>query len=198
MGPTDRANGRRELVTALALCVLGAGVALFAADRPWVHARAVQGSLQVPLSVRGGSLAPVTPAFAVVGLAGALGLLATRGVVRRILGLVLGASGVTAAAAAARSAHPGAGELADRAGAALGTASGTASGISHTAWGWIAMLGSVLFALAGVMALLRGPSWPGMGARYETPAAPTAAATSADDSALEQWRALDRGEDPTV
>jgi uncharacterized membrane protein (TIGR02234 family) len=80
----------------------------------------------------------------------------------------------------------------------LGTASGTASGISHTAWGWIAMLGSVLFALAGVMALLRGPSWPGMGARYETPAAPTAAATSADDSALEQWRALDRGEDPTV
>jgi uncharacterized membrane protein (TIGR02234 family) len=198
LSSTDRANGRRELVAALMGCVLGAGVTLFAADRPWVHARVVAGSLQLPLSVRGGSLEPMTPAFAVVGLAGALGLVASRGVVRRFIGLLVCASGVTAALAAVGSVHPGAGDLADRAGALVGTGSGTASEISHTAWGWLAVLGSVLFALAGAAAVLRGPSWPGMGARYEAPAAPAPRAAAAEDSALEQWRALDRGEDPTL
>jgi len=195
---TDRANGRRELVLALAGCVVGAGVALFAADRPWVHANAAQGPLQVPLSVRGGSLEPMTPAFAVVGLAGALGLLATRGVLRRLIGVLVCASGVVAAVAALGSVRPDASDLADRAGAALGTASGTASEISHTAWGWVAVLGSLVFALAGAAAVLRGPSWPGMGARYEAPAAPAPRVGTADDSALEQWRAMDRGEDPTL
>ncbi|HZE65258.1 MAG TPA: Trp biosynthesis-associated membrane protein [Sporichthyaceae bacterium] len=191
-------NGRRELVAALAGCVLGAGVVLFAADRPWVHARAGQGALQVPLSVRGGSLTPVTPALAVVGLAGALGLVATRGVLRRLTGVLVCASGVVAAVAALGSVHPGAGDLTDRAGAALGTASGTVSAIRHTGWGWVAVLGSVVFALAGAAAVARGPRWPGMSARYETPVAAPARAAAPDDSALEQWRALDRGEDPTL
>jgi uncharacterized membrane protein (TIGR02234 family) len=192
------ANGRRELVLALAGCVLGAGVTLFAADRPWVHARAVQGSLQVPLSVRGGSLTAAVPAFAVVGLAGALGLLATRGVGRRITGLVILAAGLGATQNAAANLRPTSGDLAERAGAALGTASGAATAVSHTAWGVLAMIGAAVFTLAGAAATVRGPRWPGMGARYETPVVPTPNATSTDDSALEQWRALDRGEDPTV
>jgi uncharacterized membrane protein (TIGR02234 family) len=196
--PTDRTNGRRELVAALSGCVLGAGLVLFAADRPWVHARAVQGSLQVPLSVRGGSLQPITPAFAVVGLAGALGLVATRGVLRQLIGVLVCAGGVVAAVAAVGSAHPGAPELADRAGAALGTASGTASAIGHTGWGWVAVLGSVVFALAGAAAAVRGPRWPGMSARYESPVAAAPRAATVEDSTLEQWRALDRGEDPTL
>jgi uncharacterized membrane protein (TIGR02234 family) len=195
---TGPADGRRELMLALAGCVLGAGVTLFAADRPWVHARAVQGALQVPLSVRGGSLAAAVPAFALVGLAGALGLLATRGVGRRITGLVILAAGLAAAQNAAQHVRPNAADLADRAGSALGTASGTAASVSHTAWGVLAMLGSVVFALAGAAATVRGPRWPGMGARYGTPVAPATAPASADDSALEQWRALDRGEDPTA
>jgi uncharacterized membrane protein (TIGR02234 family) len=198
MSAHHRTNARRELVATLAGCVLGAAVALFAADRPWVHARAVQGELQVPLSVRGGSLAPMTPAFAVVGLAGALGLVATRGVLRRLIGVLVCASGVVAAVAALRSVRPGAADLADRAGAALGTASGTASAIRHTGWGWAAVLGSLLVALSGAAAVLRGSRWPGMSARYEAPAGAAPRAVTAEDSALEQWRALDRGEDPTL
>jgi uncharacterized membrane protein (TIGR02234 family) len=195
---TDRANGRRELVAALAGCVLGAGLVLFAADRPWVHARAVQGALQVSLSVRGGSLQPITPALAVVGLAGALGLVATRGVLRRVIGALVCASGVVAAVVAVGSVHPGAADLADRAGAALGTASGTVSAIQHTGWGWLAVLGSLVFALAGAAAVLRGARWPGMSARYEAPRPTAPRAATGDDSTLEQWRALDRGEDPTL
>jgi uncharacterized membrane protein (TIGR02234 family) len=198
MSATDRTNGRRELVAALAGCVLGAGVTLFASDRPWVHARAAQGAMQVPLSVRGGSLAPMTPAFAVVGLAGAVGLLASRGVLRRLIGALVCASGVVAAVAAFGSVRPGAAELADRAGAALGTASGTANAIRHTAWGWVAVLGSVVVALAGAAAVLRGTRWPGMSARYEAPAGAAPRTATAADSTLEQWRALDRGEDPTL
>jgi uncharacterized membrane protein (TIGR02234 family) len=199
VSPEQRpSNGRRELVLVLVGCVLGAAITLFAADRPWVHARAVQGSLQVPLSVRGGSLEPMTPAFAVVGLAGALGLVATRGVLRRLIGVVVCASGVVAAVSAVRSVRPDAHDLADRAGAALGTASGTASEISHPAWGWLAVLGSVVFALAGAAAVVRGSAWPGMGARYGTPTTPMPRASTTDDSALGQWKALDRGEDPTL
>jgi uncharacterized membrane protein (TIGR02234 family) len=195
---TDRTNDRRELVATLIGCVLGAAVVLFAADRPWVHARAVQGAMQVPLSVRGGSLEPMTPAFAVVGLAGALGLVATRGVLRRLVGVLVCASGVVAAVAALRSVRPGAADLADRAGAALGTATGTTSAIEHTVWGWVAVLGSAVFALAGAAAAVRGSRWPGMSSRYETPGAPATRAANVEDSTLEQWRALDRGEDPTL
>ena len=59
-----------------------------------------------------------------------------------------------------------------------------------------------LLALAGAFTLVRGPSWPGMGARYDTgskggpkPARPSAPGPS---TPIDQWRALDRGEDPTL
>jgi hypothetical protein len=37
-----------------------------------------------------------------------------------------------------------------------------------------------------------------MSSRYETPGAPATRAANVEDSTLEQWRALDRGEDPTL
>ena len=67
--------------------------------------------------------------------------------------------------------------------------------------------------LAGLLVVLRGRSWPGMGRRYErggTPAVPGSAEQPApvparparpqtdEDRHQAAWKALDRGDDPTV
>jgi uncharacterized membrane protein (TIGR02234 family) len=196
------AAGRRELAVAV----------LTAAGRAWVSARAVQGPLQVPLVVRGGASVPEAPALAVVGLAGALALLATRGVVRAATGLIIAGCGIGAAVAAANGARPGAGALADRAGAALGTGSAQVQDVATNGWPVVAVAGALLFACGGALAMARGRRWPGMSARYDAPhRGPATAAAGGQggrgapepnragpDDALEQWRALDRGEDPTI
>ena len=56
--------------------------------------------------------------------------------------------------------------------------------------------GGALVAVAGAATLARGPAWPGMGARYDAPARPAPARR--EDTPIDQWRALDRGEDPTA
>ena len=60
-------------------------------------------------------------------------------------------------------------------------------------------LGGVLVAHAGLKALLRGGSWPGLGSRYERATEPVEyverSGPSRSDVAM--WDALDRGEDPT-
>jgi uncharacterized membrane protein (TIGR02234 family) len=204
--------GRRELAVAVLCCVVGAAAVLTAAGRAWVTARAVQGPLQTPLVVRGGAAVPEAPALAVVGLAGALALLATRGVVRAATGLVIAACGIGAAVAAANGARPGAGALEDRAGAALGTGSAQVQDVATNGWPMVAVAGALLFACGGALAMVRGRRWPGMSARYDAPhrgpatvaaggqggrSAPEPNGARPED-ALEQWRALDRGEDPTI
>jgi uncharacterized membrane protein (TIGR02234 family) len=201
-------NPRREAVLALFGCVVGAGLTLFAAGRPWAEGQAVQGSLRAPLAVSGASLAPVVPALALAALAGALAILATRGLARRLAGFAVQLCGIGAAVAAALQLHPAGTTLAARAGNALGTGSATATG-GGTAWPALAILGGLLVIGAGTAAAWRGPTWPAMSARYEAPAAttrngspateaPTRERTTDGDGALEQWRAMDRGEDPTV
>ena len=78
--PGAAAPGRRALTYAVLLCVAGAGLALATATRTW----AVEVTLRpAPLpAVRetstGATLLPWLPALALVGLAGAGALLATR------------------------------------------------------------------------------------------------------------------------
>jgi hypothetical protein len=61
----------------------------------------------------------------------------------------------------------------------------------HQVWPTVGLVGAALAALGGLVLLLRAGDWPtGLSARYEAPAA---AATSDDP-----WRALDRGDDPTI
>lgn len=196
-------SGRRELAAAVLGCLLGSAVVLLAAGRPWVNAVAVQEPLRVDLSASGGSLSPAVPACALVCLAGTVGVLAARAALRRLIGVAVAAAGLGAAIAAVLAANPGAAELSGRAGEAVGTASATATEISSTLWPWVAVCGALLSAAAGVLATARGTTWPGMSSRYERPlssppeaVAPPAVAET--ETALDQWRALDRGEDPTI
>jgi uncharacterized membrane protein (TIGR02234 family) len=197
-------NPRKEAALALLGCVVGAVLTLFAASRPWVDGRAEQGPLRRSLEVSGGSLAPVVPALGLAALAGVVAVLATRGLARRLVGVALQACGIGVVVAAALQISPDDSTLDDRAGDALGTATAVATG-GGTGWPWLAVVGGLMIIGAGGAAAWHGPLWPAMSARYDkptgtaVPAEPQARERTAEgDAPLEQWRAMDRGEDPTL
>ncbi|MGC4819984.1 Trp biosynthesis-associated membrane protein [Micromonospora sp. DT63] len=184
-------GGRRQLTYAVLLCLAGAALALWAATRGWsVEVTARPAPLPPVREARtGAALLPWLPALALVTLAGGGAVLATRGWVRRLLGVLLGVLGLAVAA-----------------GGAYGLVADLDGGVSRQ-WPALCLLGGLLAAVGGGWTALRGGVWPAMGARYERPArtvtesAPTTVAEPgrmAGRRTTEAWDALDRGEDPTA
>ncbi|SCL23779.1 Trp biosynthesis-associated membrane protein [Micromonospora inyonensis] len=178
---------------AVLLCLAGAGLAVWAATRTW----AVEVTPRpVPLPAlreerSGAALLPWLPALAVVALAGAGAVLATRGGLRRLVGLLILVLGAAVAA-----------------GGGYALAAGFAGDVSRQ-WPALCLLGGLLAAVGGAWTARRGSAWPAMGARYERPArggattadgpaAPGAVVPTRGRGTTDAWDALDRGEDPTV
>ncbi|SCL18640.1 Tryptophan-associated transmembrane protein (Trp_oprn_chp) [Micromonospora pallida] len=184
--------GRRELTYAVLLCLAGAGLAVWAATRTWaVELTPRPAPLPALREARSGAaLLPWLPALAVVALAGAGAVLATRGALRRLVGMLILLLGVAVAAGG---------------GYALGA--GFEGEVSRQ-WPALCLLGGVLATAGGAWTVLRGAAWPAMGARYERPARGAAgtpdeagsagAAARTQGRTADAWDALDRGEDPTV
>jgi hypothetical protein len=172
-------SARRDLALTVAECALGALIALLAISRTW---RVVTGGGPVRLPshrLTGGAVLPWASAVALVGLAGAGALLAVRGRARAALGALLMLAGLALA---------------------VGGVSVAVTGRGSVLWSLLCALGGLLVGHAGLRALLRGPSWPTLGSRYERPAAEPVeyverGGPSSSDVAM--WDALDRGEDPT-
>ena len=194
-----------EFGTALVLDLLGAAGALLVATRAWqvVRVRQPRPLPDEVLAVSGRTVDAAVTALAVVALAGVVALLATRGVARRIVGVIVALVGVgiiwraalaTAAIGATRARalvhehHPG-----------VSLVGGTAPQVStSTTWAALTIVCGALVTLAGVLAGLRGDRWSTMSSRYESRAEaadPDAARTRA---ATSMWNALDRGDDPTA
>jgi len=188
--------GRRELLAALVGCTAGAVLALFAAGRVWAQAAVVEGPARPVVELTGRELAPAAPALALVGLAGALAVLATRAIGRRLAGLLLVLAGFGLAAAAVAGAGDAESVLAREAGAAVGTRTAPTTGLERSVWPWFAVTGGLLVAVAGGLTAVRGPSWPGMSDRYDAPRG--GPPDRASDEPADVWSALDRGEDPTA
>ncbi|WP_327583120.1 Trp biosynthesis-associated membrane protein [Nonomuraea sp. NBC_00507] len=189
-------SNRRELWAWLALTVLGCLLVLLAAGREW--ARVAHPAATAPT---GGDLGPVLTPVALAGLAGVVAVLATKGVGRRAVGVLLALCGA-GAAWGTWTALDGA------------TVTGWVhehntlrSSLGHLPWEiaplWpvVAGAGAALMIAGGVVAIARGGRWAGMSARYERGGARagqsgvSSAAPAHDDKAL--WDALDRGDDPT-
>ncbi|MFI5832937.1 Trp biosynthesis-associated membrane protein [Micromonospora sp. NPDC051300] len=177
------APGRRELAYAVLLCLAGAGLAAWAVTRGWSVEPTARGAL--PSGQRrstGADLLPWASALAYVGLAGGGAVLATRGRLRRALGLLLTGVGL---------------------GVAVGGGVGlTEAGVTRH-WPALVLVGGLALAAGGAFTAARGAGWPAMGARYERRAAGPGGSADADRPAVERgtrdaWDALDRGEDPTV
>ena len=189
---------RRELAAAVVLCLVGASLVLVGVGRTWASVDLPGGPLTggAVVALPGGALVPGVRALGLVGLAGVVALAATRRAGRVVVGglLLLVGAGVVAAvlgpdltAAALRS------DAVRSAGALSPTAP-----VAATGWPSVTALGGLVLALAGLLTVLRGRSWPALGARYE---APGAHATRSDvpsaPTERSLWEALDRGEDPT-
>ena len=191
-------GSRRELGAAVLLCLVGAFVVLVAAGRAWASVDVLTGPITGAreVSVAGTEVAPGVRALGLVGLAGVPALVATRRSGRLVVGALLALTGAGVVAVAWRSYDSEA--VFEQASSAGGQVSDVISG---TVWPQVAGLGGVLLALAGLLTLWRGRSWPGLGQRYEAPAGRAAPlpdqAPSPDRAERGMWEALDRGEDPT-
>jgi uncharacterized membrane protein (TIGR02234 family) len=202
---------RRALASCVVGCLAGAGVALYSATRTWsLQVIARPGLSDLHTARTGADEVPLLVGLALVALAGAGALLATRGLVRRLLGGLLAVVGAGVVA----------GAVAGRAGLDAGQA-----GAGGAVWPIVCVVGGGLIVFGGVGAARRGHLWPSMGSRYERRtvpppparlgdgARPSAAAgpnrtqdpADADQRAevrpvdtRDAWDALDRGDDPTL
>ncbi len=190
-------NARRELGTALAGCALAGALALSAGGQTWSTVTVTRRPPLPPVTetLTGSALTPLVPAAGLVLLAAAVAVIAVRGAGRAAVGAVV----VLAGAALAWS-----GLRVLTGGADPGTA---APGEERTAdlaaaWPVVCLAAAAVALAAGALVLARGRRWPGMARRYErTPGTAGAAAPARprtdEDRALDAWRALDRGDDPT-
>lgn len=131
------------------------------------------------VEITGAQAAPALGGLALLALAGVAAVVATGGVVRRVLGLVLGAAGLVAAGL----------------GAGASWVSSFALGGELTAAPWLAVAGGVVLVLVGVFVLVREPALARFGTRFAAAAGTARPELDPDRSA---WSDLDAGVDPTV
>ncbi|HSZ42085.1 MAG TPA: Trp biosynthesis-associated membrane protein [Trebonia sp.] len=186
---------RREYSLALLVGAVGAGLIWLALREQWAQAVFTQPKPlpQETVGVSGAALSPLAGALAIAALACLAAVIATRGVWRRGVGVVLALFGAGAGAAvtAAVSASsvvntamsqvgsPGAAAISGTAGSTTsGTSSGTpmvvAGSAGHavmngTEWRFAVMAGALLIVAAGLLTLMHGQDWPVMSSRYELP-----------------------------
>jgi uncharacterized membrane protein (TIGR02234 family) len=208
-------SGGRQYSYALLAGAVGAVVVLSAVREQWAQAVFSQPKPMTAevVNVSGTDLVPLAGALGLAALAALVGVIATRGWVRRGVGVLLalfgagaGAAAVTTvtaqtvlSVAAGKVASP---ELAALSGAAGSTTGGSSGGsalvvsgaaghaiMTGTPWQVAVIIGALLVFAAGVATALRGQDWPVMSARYAAPARRLDAAT--------MWESLNGGVDPT-
>jgi uncharacterized membrane protein (TIGR02234 family) len=180
--------GRRGLGIAVAGCVLGGAVALFAVGRVWLHYDVPRDGLaDLRATATGHAAAGVAATLALVVLAGVVVLPATRGLGRRIAGAVIALAGLGISYLAVLTIAVTTAQLAVPAGS-------TYTHGRATAWPWIAAIAGVVAIATGVFATVASGRWPAMGRRYES--AGSAKRGPVTETSL--WDRLDEGDDPTA
>ena len=203
MSATD--GGRRQLTVAVLLSALAGGLALSSSSQPWADVTVTREPPLPPTAevLTGGQAAPLVSACGLLLLAAAVAVVAVRGPARVALGLLVAAAGGVLGWSGVRG-LTGRVELDLDAAVGLSRAQVTTDPVAG--WPTLALVAGVLGVLAGLVVVLRGSRWPGMGRRYERTGAaasqrpvPARAARpeSAEDRHQAAWKALDRGDDPT-
>lgn len=179
---------RREYALGVVLGVLAGALVAASSGRTWAATTARTAGLpSAQVGVSGSDAVPLVAALGPVILAGAVAVVATRGLARRICGVLVALAGAAVAAQTLAAGPALAAALRDQlAGGAAGTG-------ASSPWRWICLLGAVLAVVFGVWVAWRAERWPAMGSRYDAPAA----RRESMDEHTDLWRALDRGEDPT-
>jgi uncharacterized membrane protein (TIGR02234 family) len=218
-------SGKREYSYALLTGAVGAAVVLFAVREQWAQAvfSPPKPLTSEVVNVSGTDLVPLAGGLGLAALAALVGVIATRGWVRRGVGVLLALFGAGAGAAvlttvtAATVLSVAAGKVASPESAALSGAAGSTTGgtsggsalvvtgstghaiMTGTPWQMAVIIGALLVFAAGLGTALRGQDWPVMSARYDAPGAKpagTGRSARASDAAT-MWESLNGGEDPT-
>jgi uncharacterized membrane protein (TIGR02234 family) len=215
------AGARREYLLTLLAGAVGAVVVLLAARQDWARVVTIEPH-PLPASrvaVSGQDLVPAAGALGLAALAGLAAVLATRGLVRRIVGGLLAAFGVAiiasvslpvtaaqvrGAAVGATTAQAGSvpGGSTVGSGATPGSGGSGVAGLSLAShvemaafpWRWAVLVGGLLVLGTGMLVAWRGTRWPVMSSRYERPASRKPPAAT-DPASL--WESLSQGLDPT-
>lgn len=190
---------RRELTGAVLGAAAAGGLALMAGGQRWASVTAERPAPLPPVEAvaTGADLAPLVPAAGLVLLAAAVALFAVRGAARVVVGLLIGVAAGVLGWSGLRALTGGldAAAVADAGGLPRDSSVELSAG-----WPVVAVLAGGVGVAAGLLVVLRGRRWPGMGRRYER-SAPTPAAErprTDEERAQAAWQALDRGEDPTA
>jgi uncharacterized membrane protein (TIGR02234 family) len=197
---TDRSSSstRRSYAICLLTGAIGGGMVAVSAAKPWATVTVGGGRLPaLPVSVDGADVVPVVGALGLVLLAGAVSLAATRNQGRRLAGLVLVGAAVVVGWLTLTSGPAITEALRDQTVGAVGNAS-VSSDPDGTFWRWLTLAGAGLSLMAGMAAVAKGPDWPTMGSRYERPTSAVNPGDADGSTESDLWRAMDKGEDPTV
>ncbi|HVX45544.1 MAG TPA: Trp biosynthesis-associated membrane protein [Mycobacteriales bacterium] len=200
MTPAAAKRSRRELTAAVVLAVAGGALLLFIASRGWVGLRVDRKAPLPPLhrTIDGSDAQPLLYALGLVGLAGAVAILATRRIGRIVVGVLLVATGAVALQRTISDLNglsPGhVLSLLEDAGPVVGVPRGAHTVVDpHLGWMIAALVAAALLGTAGLATIVRAGSWPMMGKRYERAERRSAAVTDRN-----LWDAMDRGEDLTA
>jgi len=169
--------------------LLSAVIVLVALSRPWVVATYEEtGFPTVNLSLSANQLNSTLNGLAIAAAASALGVVATRGIFRRLVGAVILAIGVGIVFATAN--------LINNLDVFVGSQFEQAIGREVTGWvadtssyAWLVIPAGISIALCGLAIALKSFE-TGMSKRYER--------NPASESQLTPWQALDQGIDPTI
>jgi uncharacterized membrane protein (TIGR02234 family) len=227
--PAGPRTARQELTLALLVGAAGAALVFLATRQDWAHVRTTP-PRPLPasvVSVTGAALVPYAGALVLAGLATLAAVLASRKLLRRSAGVLLGligaglaasaftvsAAGAVAAAsstatpttAPAGSVTAGSGSIAS----SVPNVAGAAAHVTFVAAGWQALVvaGALAMIGAGILVVSRADRMAVMSSRYDAPAggrdardageAGQHSAAAPADSAS-IWEALSRGDDPTA
>jgi uncharacterized membrane protein (TIGR02234 family) len=194
----ERLASRGGYAVTILVGLAASGVCALGVARPWARATAtVHGLPPIQASVDGADVAPVAAALAVVCLAGFGAVLATRGWVRRAIGILIAACAATVVVVAAVPSST-TGLLED----ALSARGWTAGGYDRTVtvWRLAVVVAGIIVVLAGVVVARFAGEWATMGTRYDSPSESRQSTPKGVDEPMSEaamWRALDDGGDPT-
>ncbi|MGH3425369.1 MAG: Trp biosynthesis-associated membrane protein [Nocardioidaceae bacterium] len=188
----------RTYATTVVGGIAAGGITFFAASRTWASVTVRTSGMPTDrVAVDGSQAVPMVSAMALVVLAGSVAVLAGSPRVRILVGAVVTAAAVTAvvytltAGSAIEDAVVG---QVGESPAMTGDHAAQVALATHadpTMWRWVCLAAALGSVAAGVSVLLFGRRWPTMGRRYDSPARKR-------EADPDPWKALDRGEDPTV
>jgi uncharacterized membrane protein (TIGR02234 family) len=182
-GPTRRYP--RSAGLSAGAVAAGVVVVLLSSSPVWMRVTLKIAAGEVKLS--GGNAAPAAVPVALVAAAGLIAIALVRAWVRRILAVLVAASGVGVSIAAVRVL---AGPVSAARGSSKVSGAGEVASVHLTAVPYVCLLGAVLIVAGAIAIALTCGRWPQPGRRYERTNVAAGRPTDA-------WDALERGEDPT-